>query len=248
VDASDSLFAVTVYLAVGPQIYVDGLVVLESGKIAGIIGARHVIEHILHRKKDWFRSIASDIMHHSPPILEASRPLIDALDIFRSTGFGFVPIIVNQRVATTLTIRDLLRLVVESAMRTPIGNVASQAVTIGADENIGTALELMLEHGIRNLIVREGTRYRVINDRMMLEYLLNVAGREVASTGNLDRVYETRISILEPLEATMENELTTVSSAAERLLDLNTPCLILGDESIVTPWDIVMKGAKPHQT
>jgi len=39
---------------------------------------------------------------------------------------------------------------------------------------------------------------------------------------------------------------TTTSKAAELLMDISNPCLILegkeyGDYSIVTPWDIVMK-------
>jgi CBS domain-containing protein len=36
---------------------------------------------------------------------------------------------------------------------------------------------------------------------------------------------------------------TTLSRAAELLTDLRTPCLILEEDSIVTPWDVVIKTA-----
>jgi len=34
-----------------------------------------------------------------------------------------------------------------------------------------------------------------------------------------------------------------LSRAAELLTDLRTPCLILEEDSIVTPWDVVIKTA-----
>jgi CBS domain-containing protein len=48
-----------------------------------------------------------------------------------------------------------------------------------------------------------------------------------------------------PLSEVKVKNTTTLSAAAKLLTDLNTPCLVLEDEdTIVTPWDVVIKTAE----
>ena len=52
------------------------------------------------------------------------------------------------------------------------------------------------------------------------------------------------INHLDMISATKVNCHTTISNAAELLMDIRNPCLILEEgenNSIVTPWDIVMR-------
>ena len=46
-----------------------------------------------------------------------------------------------------------------------------------------------------------------------------------------------------PLSKLKVKKTTTLSRAAELLTDLRTPCLILEEDAIVTPWDVVIKTA-----
>jgi CBS domain-containing protein len=46
-----------------------------------------------------------------------------------------------------------------------------------------------------------------------------------------------------PLSKVKVTKTTTLSRAAELLTDLRTPCLILEEDSIVTPWDVIIKTA-----
>ena len=46
-----------------------------------------------------------------------------------------------------------------------------------------------------------------------------------------------------PLSKVKVKKTTTLSRVAELLTDLRTPCLILEEDSIVTPWDVVIKTA-----
>jgi hypothetical protein len=48
------------------------------------------------------------------------------------------------------------------------------------------------------------------------------------------------IDLMDKLPAKRVSDNTNLSKAAELLMDIDTPCLLL-NESIVTPWDIVMK-------
>src|SRR5215207_5748165 len=81
VSQADSLLQVGTFLAIGPQIYVDGLVVLDGQKPVGRIGGQHIIQYILqqqqHQNGWWFQSAAaSQIMSHSlSSVVESSEPL-----------------------------------------------------------------------------------------------------------------------------------------------------------------------------
>ena len=85
VNSSDSLLEVATFMAIGPQIYVDGLVVLDAQKPVGRIGGQHIIQYIVQHQNGWLQSSASQIMSRSPSVVEASEPLSVAVDIFNKT-------------------------------------------------------------------------------------------------------------------------------------------------------------------
>ncbi len=244
VNPFDPLLTVATFLALGPQIYVDGLVVLDSHKAVGIIGGRHTIEYILYHQKDWLNGTASNIMSHPVCSLDAGRLLNDALDIFNETEFAFVPITIDQNVVTTLSVRDVLRVAVESKLETPIREISSRVIVTSNKASIGSALELMLEEGVRSLIVNDNSIKTVLNDRMILEYFLSYRGRQAISSRGLEGLYGIDISVLNPENVRRVEGETPASVAAVHLLDVNIPCLLLGDDAVVTPWDIVMKGLR----
>ena len=225
-------------MAIGPQIYVDGLVVLDGQEPVGRIGSQHIIQYILQHRDRWFHAAASQIMNQPPTAVEASDPLVTALDIFRKTKFAFVPITIDDRLATSLSIRDVLRLA--DRLVTPVGELSSQSVSVKYGTSLEKALELMLEKGIRNLVVRtENNNTRIINDRKILEFLLSFEGRRIiASPMGLDAV---SLELLDPPFPKCIKRSMSAAIAAQFLSDINTPCLLC-DDSIVTPWDVVIKG------
>jgi hypothetical protein len=97
----------------------------------------------------------------------------------------------------------------------------------------------MFQKKIRNIIVGSDNGYGIINDRKILEFLFSENGRKIINTNSLG-IQAIEIDLLDKLPANRVSDNTTVSKAAELLMDINTPCLLL-NKSIVTPWDIVMK-------
>ncbi|MEP0824269.1 MAG: CBS domain-containing protein [Nitrososphaera sp.] len=249
---SDPLLQVATFLAIGPQIYVDGVVVLDNQKaVVGTIGGRQIIEHILYHPRDWMQDTTSMVMNRAGHAVQADYPLRVALDVFDKTGFGFVPITVKQSVATSLSVRDVLRVVVASKLETPIERLSSPLVAVKNDNaSIGEALEMMLEQDIRNVIVKDNNsaNIAVLNDRKILEYLVSYGGREAIVSKGLDGLFETQINILELAPARSVDRDAPAGLAAELLLHLDTPCLLLAHDSIVTPWDVVMKGLRTSKS
>ena len=102
----------------------------------------------------------------------------------------------------------------------------------------------MLERGIRNLSVKNenGNEMGIINDRKILEFILSYEGRRIM-TGSmgLDAVSLDLLEITAPKHVKVS---IPTCIAAEYLSDINTPCLLLPNDRIVTPWDVVMKGIR----
>lgn len=125
----------------------------------------------------------------------------------------------------------------------------------------------MIKHGTRNIGIREDNNednsnktknhndrnrktklLRILNDIKILEFLLSHNGRNIMHSNSIDGLADIDIiNHLDILSIKKVNYDTTTSKAAEFLMDIRNPCLILegkeyGDDySIVTPWDIVMK-------
>lgn len=241
VGPSDSLMQVATFLAIGPQIYVNGLVVLDDHKAVGTIGGRNIIEYILYHQEGWKQGTASSVMSRLEATVRGDDTLEVALDVFSKTGFAFVPITIDERVVTSLSSRDLLKLVATLKLDATVGELSSSLISIGNDTSIGNALEIMLEQGVRNLIVKYDDRTTILNDRKILEFLLSHEGRRAMTSKRLNGLFEIKVNVLDLLAAKHVRRDTTVSAAAELLIDLNTPCLLV-DDSVVTPWDIIMKG------
>ena len=122
----------------------------------------------------------------------------------------------------------------------------------------------MLNNGVRNIGIRqEGSAHddvksensgiksnlpRIINDRKILEFLLGHDGRRVLRKNGIAGLAELNIvGNLDIISVTTVKSNTTVSGAADLLMDIHNPCLILEDNEkedrnyVITPWDIVMK-------
>ena len=130
VKPEDSLLYVGTFLATGPQIYVDGLVVVHNQKPVGRIGGQHLAQHILQHQKSWVQATAFDIMNHPSRMVDASDPLDAALRIFSETKFAFVPVTVDNSLATSLSLRDVLGVVADSKLDTAIGELSSKLVSV----------------------------------------------------------------------------------------------------------------------
>jgi predicted transcriptional regulator len=252
VAPTDSLLKVGTFLAIGPQIYVDGLVVLDNQDNdipVGRIGGQHIIRYIMQNRGNdkWLKASASQIMNDAPSVVNAEDALDVALHVFGMTKFAFVPIAVNDRVVTSLSVRDVVKVVANSdegsVSDIPVERISSSIIAVENHTSIGDALKLMLEKGIRNLAVRghKKDRVQIINDRKILEYLISYQGRKMLAAQGPESLENTRVDILDMPDAVYVKGDLPARSAA-RLFDVDIPCLLLHNGSIVSPWDIVMKG------
>src|SRR5215469_207930 len=148
VDSNTQMLQVATFLAIGPEIYVDGLLVIDDkvqrGKPIGRISSRHIISCILEcGYPDCMQKKASQMMDGVVMPLEMDSPLKRALEVFKTTGFTFVPIVAKSDdmidrhslgIAASLAIRDILPLIAKANLSIPAKEFASQLFLFLTDE------------------------------------------------------------------------------------------------------------------
>jgi CBS domain-containing protein len=243
VGPSDSMLQVATFLATGPQIYVDGLVVLEGRKrLMGRIGGYALASHILTTREKWLEGRASDLVEPLEHPLQEDDPIENALRIFMETRFAFMPVASKGEIVASLSIRDLLG--VARGIRTQVNELASPLLTIDNDASVLDALRFMVDKGVRNLVfaTRDDGSHYVINDRKVLAYLLCPQTKELVSRKSFEVLAHIKLSSLGAVRGKQVDEKSTVGSAAHLFSDIGITCLFSGNR-ILTPWDIVMKGS-----
>ena len=93
--------------------------------------------------------------------------------------------------------------------------------------------------GIRNVVVQDGANTYLINDRKILEFLFSPKGREMISIGKTE-IGSIKIDDLDIIPVSKMDDNITIAKAAKLLMNIRKPC-VLFENSIVTPWDVVMK-------
>ena len=235
-----TLMQIAPFMAIGPQIYVDGLIVLEGEIPIGKISSKQILLAIMNSKyPDWLKKTALQIMDTSEISLEMDYPLSRAIDIFNQTSFAFIPLTTSGLVVASLSVRDVLPVIKTTTFHATLKEIASPLVLLSKRTNLKVALNQMFQKKIRNIIVESDNGYGIINDRKILEFLFSQNGRKIMDMNSLG-IQAVEIDLVDKLSAMRVSDTTTVSKAAELLTDINTPCVLL-NKSIVTPWDIVMK-------
>jgi CBS domain-containing protein len=179
-----NLLEITTFLAIGPEIYVDGVVVVSeeshNGKKiktpVGMIGGRNVLRYMMESafdpKEDFLANVnASQIMAEMTQsnLTELETSLSKVLDIFGSTKFAIVPVMSTIKenngsepaMIGALTIRDFLPLIVDKKLhfnhggnKGIINQISSPIVSVSGDTSIKDAISVMVNKGIRNIGIR----------------------------------------------------------------------------------------------
>ena len=231
---------VATFLAIGPQIYVDGLVVTVGKEPVGRISSKHVLRNIINsHNTGWLNKTASELMDSNVLSIELNSSLGAALKIFGESRFAFLPITEKGSLIASLGIRDILPLIVNTNIDTSARYASSPTVYVAKGTDLKHTLDIMLMKGIRNVVIQDGTNTYLINDRKILEFLFSSKGREIIRIGKSE-IGSIKIDDLDLIPVPKMVDDITITKAAKLLMDIRNPC-VLFENSIVTPWDVVMK-------
>jgi CBS domain-containing protein len=237
VGPGDSIFHAATFLAIGPPIYADGLVVLDAGRLVGRIGGWQLANYILEKKERWLDARAGDITEALEKPLDADSPVKEALAIFSETKFAFMPVASGGKVVASLSIRDLLGMADKTRKAVQL---ASPLNAVEEKTGVLEALRFMIDRGVRNLVAMRPDGPYFINDRRVLEFLLSHEARQLVQEQGFSALDDIALSHIGFCRGRVMNPEDSANVAADMLSDIGTPCIFVGYK-ILTPWDLVMK-------
>jgi CBS domain-containing protein len=100
-----------------------------------------------------------ELMTSNPSTIEPDKTVADAAKLMRDEDAGLIPIVEGQKLAGTITDRDIaIRVVAEGKdpqSSTVRDVMTSRLVTVDPEQDLDEALRLMAEHQVRRLPVVE---------------------------------------------------------------------------------------------
>lgn len=242
-------FQVGTYLATGSKIYVDGLIVARDKRLVGRISGKNILRHVLNmRGDDWSSATALELMDGNASSVEFDSSLSSVLELFARTKFALAPITDKESLIGSIVIRDLLQLVSELNVDSPVTMICSPIARICNTETLKSSIEILLKNNIRNLVISPAEaddanceQNYILSDRMILEYIFSYEGRKIMKHGPAAKALSSvSVNCLDMIPVSFISENQSISKAAAMLNDISTPGLYLKNY-IITPWDVVMK-------
>lgn len=233
------LSQLAVFLAIGPQIYVDGMTVLIYRKPVGRIGGKHILNYIRNsNNSDWSNVFASDLMEENQISVESIDTISSVLTIFKKTKFAFAPVMMKGQAETSISVRDLLPIIVDAKLSESCKVIASTIVLSSEESDLESVIDLMLAENVRNVVIKKENCAVVINDRKILEFLFSPVARNAIRQGK--KLAEFSVGALNPNLVPIISTDLTISEGARLLTSIENSFLLFED-SILTPWDVVIK-------
>jgi CBS domain-containing protein len=130
-------------------------------------------------------TVARDIMTPDPTCVKEDQTLVDAARLLRDLDVGALPICGNDnRLKGMLTDRDIVvKCIAEGGDPATVtaGSLGEgKPITIGADDDISEALELMQQHQVRRLPVIDG--HDLVGIISQADIALSLSPSETAET------------------------------------------------------------------
>lgn len=232
----ESMYMASVCLIPSIEVYVDGVIVIDNSKPIGRIGSKHILSAYYKLGREAFYKPAKDIMGDIKDYLTLNSLLKDLLEDFKRNKVGFAPV-VDDGVTAVASIYDILRVITKLPIDKTIVSIGSKVITIDVGYSIKDAIEAMLNNNIRRLFIKEDNEFYAVVGRDILGFIME---NEVGSNTPID-ISSISINVLQKHKMMKVGSSTRIKDAAIMLLKQHAPSsLIMDDEYVVTPLDIIM--------
>jgi len=172
----------------------------------------------------------------------AGRSLSALLDTFAKTRFGFAKVEEGPDVGALASLSDVLGLYETGAIASKlvVRDVGSQVLSMPGDAILRKVLLVMFERRHRRIFI--AGRNEFVSDREIIGHIFSPAILKTIVEDSED-VLGAPISAVEKISARQVDPDTPLEEAAKILKQERAGQCLTFDETVVTPWDLVMK---PH--
>ncbi len=228
-------------------------IVAEQEKVAGVFYGYQLVFMISRTSKDKLYSSLwtplKDLVHILPLESISLFQLGDrSSDIFKSIiakRFGDVLIIANSHPVTLITLKEILAALTRRFDRLDLDTrtIASPLKLIQEDTRMEDLLDFMLRNRIRRAVIKENGHYFSCTERELLRYFFSMQGLEVLRespevllskpVGEMVKEQGEKLPVVSG-----DLDVADAWKAAQSTKGL---AVIVDEEKIATPWDLVVK-------
>ena len=216
--------------------FTDSLVVTDKNEPIGIVGGKDIIEGILKNpSSDFFdKKTIQEIMDTNPVQISKQTTLGELLNEWKKSRRAFSMIPNQYGGYSAVSARRILEIGINCKTEMMISELPKKAVvSFKKEDNVGTVINLMLEHGTRKLILEDSTKF--ISDRMIVEKI----ARDLDYLRNTDNFLELPASAFSLEDAKVQTENIQVQKVYKILFGMLHPYIIFKDQ-VISPWDLCM--------
>jgi CBS domain-containing protein len=207
-----------------------GIVVTQDGDYAGIIGERQLVQsHIEDNTKASALMKAAPRIDRFEDIREVARVLVEG-------GVKIAPVYEGEKLAGIITEDAILKAVLDNLDALTVEQIFTEdVVTIGEDDRVGRAINLLREHGVSRLpvVADDGNLVGVLTTHDIVDFVVRDQERQGKRdrAGDIDRMLDLPVYDLmsSPVITSVPEE--HVDEAVSRMLEGNVAGLV------VTPAD-----------
>lgn len=238
----EPLFQAALCMIPAIEIFIDGVIVMSDKHPVGRITSKPILKTYLSTEYPECLQVAAErIMTDLGGKIEMDSPLSDALEIFNRTKVAFAPVTEKGSLVSALAIRDILPLIAKSNITTPVSKISSPLKYADKSVTIREAITVMLENNIRKLAVKDKDVTCLLSDRELLDYFVLSEVSHITRVKRDTHILDQKIDHFRMKVPNRVAPETSVSEVAELLMKQSAPVSLLAENSIVTPWDVVMK-------
>ena len=243
---------------------VRGLVVVSGDKLEGVLLATDIVNYLgggpyyriaetRHRGSLYsaLRESVQPIMNPNPLFATIDSMLEDIVKIMVREGVGFLPVTYGDgTVYGVITERDVIRSLEPLPYDKKIEDyMTSTIVTVGLEDTILKAAQLMVRHGFRRLPVvgEDGSIKGVVTAKDIVSFFGSHEAFRYAPTGRLSEAMDTPVYVIARSGYYTIHPKLSVADAAKIMIERRVDSLIVVEEGealgIITERDILVASA-----
>lgn len=235
INQNDEMWIAAGYLITSLNSFSDGLIVMDGKTPMGTFGGKAFLKKLVKNPTySFFKDTKTkEIISASPKVFPITTLLSEIIEYWINTKIAF-SIIDHNGVLFALSIRNILFLIAEMNLLQKLSELPKKKIiTYNSNDSINDVINKMFENNVRRLQL-EGT-HQLLSDRTILENICTDMNYLKYSTNFL----ELKSNVLSTENPDIISKDISVSELAEKLKDTLHPFVIY-DDSIVTPWDLLM--------
>jgi len=233
---------------------IDGLAIVDNQKLIGELKFSDILKYIYPLRDsqktptDLLNVDILEIANRHPNIIKSSDRIKDVLNRIELTRLGIIHVVSDGDYVGSVSLHDFLECIANKKLDCDVDMrkiYSKPLVTVEKDATLNHIIKTMMDNNVRRVLLDHDGKYFIIDDRDVSNMIFSVN----FSHKPFSEIFNNHMIVEDPIKKVEESK-GLLSDIAQMIIDSEKKCLLVDNGSIITPWDVVVKGLKqaPKET